>query len=417
MIEELELINHWLEDKDPSFLTKQGLDASYFLPSRDIVEFVFDYLQQTGSTPSPELVNANFEEFKILTDLDSVDYLVGALKEQKLYMEYRPVLVKNAEMLSEGKTTEAVWDMKSKVDKLLRRFTGKLTHYDWVKDALLRLNRYMEKHGQEGISGVPTGLKKLDELTGGLKEDDMLLITARTNEGKSLVASFIAYVAWKSFQIAGVGSPVLYISTEMPELEVSYRLDTLRSHFSNRELNTGGLPDPDIYKEYLEELSQKDTSFVILSTDSNGGRSFTPADIHALIEQYKPGLLVIDQLYDISDGTGERDIRKRIVNVSNQLRDINLLTKTPTILVSQAGRDAAREAKRDTEATPELYHIQESDNPAQKATLVLSLRLMEDKFKMTLRKNRGGVKDVDFYVKVDIDKGFWEECDKEEMYF
>jgi replicative DNA helicase len=275
----------------------------------------------------------------------------------------------------------------------------------------------MKRHGHTGLWGLPTGIKTLDELTGGWRNDDLVLLAGRTNEGKSMVGGFFAYHAWRALQTANINSPVIYITTEMPELEVSFRLDTLKAHFSNRALNEGHLPEHELYQEYLQELKKKDTSFLILSEEANGGRPFTPLDIRALIESEKPAFMVIDQLYDLSDGTSESDIRKRIVRVTNGIRETNLYTQTPMMLIAQAGRNAAKEAKKDPNATPELFDIQESDNPAQKATRVLTLRLLNDTFKMSLKKNRGGKKDQDIFMKADLDSGYWEENFPETLVF
>lgn len=410
MIEELQLINHWLISKDPAYLYKLGIDKSYFFVLGDVVQFIEDFIKQHNQLPSQELVATEFEDFKKLENLDAVDYLVNVLREQKAYTEYRPILTANAQLVSEGKTIEAMWKMRSDIDKLLKTYTHKMTRYDWVKNALDRYKQYMEKHGKEGIPGLPTGHSMLDSLTGGWRDDDLILLSGRTNEGKSLVGAYFAFQAWKYVQQAKVNAPIIYITTEMPELEISYRLDTLKQHFSNTALNQGKLQDPELYREYLEELSKKDTSFLILSQEANNGKAFTPNDIRAIVESEKPAFMVIDQLYDISDGTGERDIRKRIVNATSAIREINLYTRTPTMLIAQAGREAAKNAKKDPTVTPELYEIQESDNPAQKATRVITLRLIDgDLFKLSLKKNRGGRKDVDVFFRVKIDTGIWEE--------
>ncbi len=232
------------------------------------------------------------------------------------------------------------------------------------------------------------------------------------------MSMYFAYQAWWSFLKANMNVPVVYISTEMPELEVAYRLDTMRAHFSNKELNQGKLQDIEAYREYLEELEKKTNSLLILTEDSNKGKAFTPNDIRSIIESERPGLMVVDQLYDLSDGTGERDIRKRIVNVSNDIRDVNMYTMTPIIWVAQAGRDSAREAKKDSKASPELHHIQESDTPAQKSTKVITLRLINGEImKLSLKKNRGGVKGKDIYLRADIDKGYYGEIEEEALAF
>lgn len=417
MLEELQLLNYWLASKDPAFLQKYGLDVSFFFALNHVAVWVAQFQERTGVLPTIETVTVEFEDFRELTDLDPIEYLVAVLKENKAFVEIRPLITESVELVNEGKTLEAIWKIRDDMERLIRKYNNKTVRYDWVKDAPSRFERYLENHGKEGLKGLTTGIPGLDEATGGWREDDLILLSARTGEGKSFWGVFFAYTVWLELKKAGSTRPVVYISTEMPEIEVAYRLDTLRSHLSNRALNDGQLPDPSVYKEYLEELAKSSCSFIILSEEANGGRPFTPNDIRAIIEVEKPAFIVVDQLYDISDGFGETDIRKRIVSVSNQIRDINLATKTPTLLIAQSGRGAAREAKKNPDATPELYDIQESDNPAQKATRVLTLRLIGDVFKLSLKKNRRGKRGLDFYVKVDLDKGIWAESPVETSVF
>lgn len=419
MLEELQLINKWLETKNIGFLRSLGLDNSYFPVCKEIVDWIDQFANRTGQLPTVNTVACEFpDDFKVYKELEPTEYLVKCLKEQKAFTEFRPVLVRAAESLNDGQAIEAMWNMKDNIDRLLRTYTNKMTRYDWVKNALERYEKYMEKHGKEGIAGINTGINKLDELTGGWLDDDLILLFGRTGNGKSLVSEWFSYHAWRYVQKAGRNDCVIIFSTEMPELQVSYRLDTLRSHFSNRELNEGRLKDPDLYREYLEELQKKDSSLLILSQEANGGKPFRPTDIRAIIESERPAFVCIDQLYDIADDAGEKDIRKRIVNVSNAIRDINLYTKTPTLLISQAGREAAKTAKKDSDATPELHENQESDNPAQKATRVITLRLIKNElFKLSLKKNRGGPTNVDVFMRADIDSGIWEEVSMEESVF
>lgn len=418
MRDEIQLINHYINSKDTNFLAKYNLDTSFFISTFDIVDWINDYIMMNKSLPTLETVASKFEDFEIIDELDAIPYLVDVIRKNKIYVEYRPLLIENAEMVANGQIIEAINKMKLGLEELTKTYTGRIERYDWVKDASLRYAEYLETHNKEGLSGISTGINKLDELTGGWKEDDLILIAGRLGEGKSMMSMYFAYHAWWSFLKANMNIPVIYISTEMPELEVAYRLDTLRAHFSNTELNQGKLQDIEAYKEYLMELEKKSNSLLILTEDSNKGKAFTPTDIRSIIENEKPGLIVIDQLYDLSDGTGERDIRKRIVNVSNQIRDVNLYTRTPIIWVAQAGRESAREAKKDVKASPEIYQVQESDTPAQKSTKVITLRLINNEiFKLSLKKNRGGKRDVDVYLRADIDKGYYGEIEEETLAF
>ena len=49
----------------------------------------------------------------------------------------------------------------------------------------------------QGVVGVPTGLKDLDEKVGGLHKSDLLIIAGRPSMGKTALATNIAYFASK----------------------------------------------------------------------------------------------------------------------------------------------------------------------------------------------------------------------------
>lgn len=419
MREEIQLLNHYIKSRDVHFLANHKIDPSFFLSTAEIVKWIDDYIKKNHSLPTLETVSNKFEDFEVIEELDAVPYLIEELRKNKISVEYKPLLMESAELVAQGKVIEAINKMKVDVEELIRIYTGNADYYDWVKDAKLRYEHYLKTHNSgDELAGISTGIATLDELTGGWREDDLVLIAGRTNEGKSLISLYFLYHAWWSFMKANANIPVIYISTEMPEIEIAYRLDTLRAHFSNMELNFGRLTDLEAYKEYLEELEKKTNSLLILTEDSNNGKPFTPNDIRCIIENERPGLIVIDQLYDLSDGTGEREIRKRIVNISNSIRDINLYTRTPIIWVAQASRDSAKEAKKDSLASPELYHVQESDTPAQKSTKVITLRLINNEvFKLSLKKNRGGKRDKDIYLRADIDRGYYGEIEEEALAF
>ncbi len=404
--------------KEPHFLAKYSVDSTYFFALSDVVQFIENFCNtMNGQVPTADLVAVEFEEFRKLNELDPIEYLIKQLREQKAYTEYAPALSASATMIAEGKTFESMFKMRSDVDAIIRKYADKVGGYDWVKNAIDRYNEYMLKHGKIGLAGLPTGISKLDEITGGWLDDDLILLASRLNEGKSLLGAFFAFKVWLAFKVAGITRPVAFVSTEMPALEVSYRLDTLKAHFSNRGLREGKIGQHELYLEYLQELHKSENGFIVLSQESNSGNPFRTTDILGMVQSERPGFLVIDQLYDILDIRGDWDIRRRIVNTTREIRDINLMTKTPTMMLAQAGREAAKDARKHSDATPEVDQIQESDAPAQKATRVLTIRRINDTFKMSLKKNRGGAKDEDVYLQADIDNGIYRETSEETMVF
>jgi replicative DNA helicase len=413
----LQVINHWIQSKETNFLAANGIDKTYFFALEDVVGFIENFRDAHKALPNADTVSVEFEDFRKLTDLEPMSYLVGVMKEAKAYTEFTPVLQHSAELLNAGKTLESMFKLRADTDTLIKKYASTVQQYDWVRNAVDRYNEYMKKHGKEGLAGLPTGIPELDELTGGWLEDDLILLAGRLNEGKSLIGSFFAFKVWLELKKAEIDRPVVLISTEMSALEIAYRLDTLKAHFSNRGMREGKLLNHDLYREYLEALHKEKTGFIVLSQEANGGSPFKTTDILSVVESERPAFLVVDQLYDIVDVRGDWDIRRRIVNATREIRDINLMTKTPTMVLVQAGREAAKDARKNADATPEIDQVQESDAPAQKATRALTLRKTGDIFKLSLKKNRGGEKDKDIYMRADIDKGLYEPISEKEMVF
>jgi replicative DNA helicase len=420
MIHELFYINQWINSGDPSFIGKNNVMPEWFCAeTRGMLNFIQDYCRKYNSTPTHRTMKTNFSDYVEYApeDIDPTPAIIEYVKSSYVDSQVTPILTKMVESsLNPLGFINSVQDAVFSMQEVLKKVSGGTETYSWVKSAIDRYNHYMETHGKESAVGYPTGLSGLDNIMGGLLPDDWLLITARMGEGKSLLGDYIGYSVWNHLVKEGIPSSVLCINTEMTATQVSYRLDTLKYHVSNTALRFGKVADVEAYGEYMERLSKFEQDYFIV-TQNDFGRNFTPMDIRAMIIDKNPSLVIVDQLYDIYDGTGERDIRKRIVNVTNALRAINLEAGIPFIVMAQAGRESARVAKKDKSATPDLDHIQESDNPAQKATKVLSLHLNDDILTLSLKKNRDGAKGGNLYYKVNIDQGLWTETDEETLNF
>ena len=56
---------------------------------------------------------------------------------------------------------------------------------------------------EEGIVGVPTGLRDLDDKLGGLHQSDLIIIAGRPSMGKTSLATNIAFNAAQKLQDSG----------------------------------------------------------------------------------------------------------------------------------------------------------------------------------------------------------------------
>ncbi len=79
---------------------------------------------------------------------------------------------------------------------------------------------------------TPTGLRTLDDLTGGLRAGTLFLLSSAPGDGKTALSLFLSYMAARS------GAAVLYASASLDETEVMARLAARALHRDWPDANT-----------------------------------------------------------------------------------------------------------------------------------------------------------------------------------
>lgn len=99
----------------------------------------------------------------------------------------------------------------------------------------------------DALYGLPTGLRRLDEMTGGF-ENELVIIGGRPSHGKSALLLQIAN------HIANLGHGVAYFSLEMPVGALQRRLLSLRTQTSSSDIRRGKIT-PEQHSRLLGELA------------------------------------------------------------------------------------------------------------------------------------------------------------------
>lgn len=217
-------------------------------------------------------------------------------------------------------------------------------------------------HQGSAITGVPTGLTDLDEMTSGLQESDLVIVAGRPSMGKtSLVMNIAEHVAIEAKK------PVLVFSMEMPSDSLAMRMMSSLGRIDQNNIRTGKLNDDDWSRvtSTVHMLSEAP----IFVDDSP---SLSPADLRArarrLVKEHGSlGLIVIDYLQLMKvPGFRAENRAAEISEISRGLKSLAKELKVPVIALSQLNRSLEqRQDKR-----PVMSDLRESGAIEQDADLI-----------------------------------------------
>ncbi|MDO8786197.1 MAG: replicative DNA helicase, partial [Syntrophales bacterium] len=109
---------------------------------------------------------------------------------------------------------------------------------DLIKDSFKTIESLYER--KEFITGVPTGFEKIDEITSGLQNSDLIIIAGRPSMGKTAFALDIARHA-----ALEVGVNVAVFSLEMSKEQLSIRLLSSEAKVDSQRIRRGFLGETD----------------------------------------------------------------------------------------------------------------------------------------------------------------------------
>ncbi|MHC5202521.1 replicative DNA helicase [Myroides sp. LJL119] len=224
--------------------------------------------------------------------------------------------------------------------------------------------RIEEISTKEGLSGLPTGFHKLDELTSGWQPSDLIIIAARPGMGKT---AFVLSMARNIAIDAGKG--VAVFSLEMSSVQLITRLISSETGLSSEKLRTGKLE-----KHEWEQLNVKvkDLERAPLYIDDTPSLSIFDlrAKARRLASQHGIKLIVIDYLQLMTAGGNQKGGGNREQEISTISRNLKALAKEldiPVIALSQLSRAVET---RGTSKRPLLSDLRESGAIEQDADIV-----------------------------------------------
>lgn len=213
------------------------------------------------------------------------------------------------------------------------------------------------------ITGIPTGLK-LDKITGGWADTDLIILAARPSMGKTTFALYCALVAAKK-QI-----PVLFFSLEMSASQIITKMLATQAQVDSDKLRRGfGLENE---WENINAAAALLASLPI-QIEEQAAQSInqvrTKSKLWALRHKQK-GIIFVDYI-QLMQGEKGGNREQEVASISRGLKGVAKELDMPVIALSQLSRSL--ESRSLDEKRPRLSDLRESGSIEQDADVVTFL--------------------------------------------
>ncbi len=220
---------------------------------------------------------------------------------------------------------------------------------------------------EEGIVGVPTGLKDLDDRLGGLHKSDLIIIAGRPSMGKTALATNIAFHAARKIQENNNKGSIAFFSLEMSSEQLSTRILAEQSRIKSNDIRRGKISEEQ-FEQFIE--TSKNISELPLFIDETPAISIAALSNRArrIKRLYGLDMIVIDYIQLMKATISFKEGRvQEISEITQGLKALAKELSVPVLALSQLSR--AVEQRDDKK--PQLSDLRESGSIEQDADVVM----------------------------------------------
>ena len=219
---------------------------------------------------------------------------------------------------------------------------------------------------EEGIVGVPTGFRDIDDRLGGLHKSDLIIIAGRPAMGKTALATNIAFNAAKHLKEKEIKSSIAFFSLEMSSEQLSTRILAEQSRIRSNDIRRGRISEEE-FDKFIE--ASKNISEYPLLIDETPAITIAALSNRARRVKRLSGLemIVVDYI-QLMRGTNSYDGRvQEISEITQGLKALAKELSVPVVALSQLSRAVElRDVKK-----PQLSDLRESGSIEQDADVVM----------------------------------------------
>jgi replicative DNA helicase len=281
-------------------------------------------------------------------------------------------LARSAAMMCEDLSETTQDCISVTMDRVLDLAGDNLRKSQHVSEYAVNLVARIEKEHSTPRSelpiGLPTGVRRIDYLTTGLRPGELWIVASFTGEGKTVLATQIV------MENCPRGVPVLWWTPEMTKQQVIGRMvpKTTEGQVKMRHLRDPRGMTATQFRAFENAIKVIETWPLWIDDSSSLEASHVYAHSMAMVKQHKIQLIVVDYL-QLVRGKGEKRY-EQVSNVSATLRTLAKDSGVPVLAVSQLSKPENREKRM-----PRIFDLKESGSIEQDAHVILMPYRPQDK--------------------------------------
>ena len=379
------LVNNDIIDEVSSIISS----STFYDPAHTKIYEVIETLNNKGMIANPITLKNFFEKDNMLDEVGGTEYLVkltrfsSSTKQavdyakiiHEMFLRRQLVLISDklsTDTLNANDQEQNAEDIIESAEKSLfdlaerGRFSQSYIKFNQAIDQTIQMAT-MAMQSDQGIVGIPTGLKDLDEKLGGLHKSDLIILAGRPSMGKTALATNIAYNASHHILKRQEKSSVAFFSLEMSSEQLSTRILSEQAKIRSDDIRRGKVNEEEINR-YIETsrniynlpLFIDETPAITIATLSNRARRMK--------RLFGLSLIVVDYIQLMRSSSNKNDGRvQEISEITQGLKALAKELSVPVLALSQLSR--AVEQRDDKQ--PQLADLRESGSIEQDADVVM----------------------------------------------
>ncbi len=210
--------------------------------------------------------------------------------------------------------------------------------YKEIKETVLAAVERIDKNvSRGGTTGLSTGIKDLDYLTGGMGRNEMIVLAGRPSMGKTALAIFIARHVSKAGNVA-------IASVESSTDEITERAIFQSAGLDYKLYRSGSMHGGDMSRVLT---AAADLEVLSINIDHSGK---TIDEIFSRARRLKSrkglSLLIIDYMQLIGGGRGEKEY-SQVSDISHRIKGMTKSLDCPVIVICQLNRMVIHRSKKE----------------------------------------------------------------------